>query len=106
MNSLLRKAGYLTLAVLACMYAVSTLRGPHGLPALAEKRRHISVLQEENATLAAENQRRQDRLKKLETDRELQELVARERLGVIGKGETKFIVPNKSGAPAAAPENR
>jgi cell division protein FtsB len=88
------------------MYAVSTLKGPHGLPALAEKRRHISVLQEENATLAAENQRRQERLKKLETDRELQELVARERLGVIGKGETKFIVPNKSGTSAAAPENK
>lgn len=106
MNSLLRKTGYLALATLACVYAVFSLRGPHGIPALMEKRQHISALQEENATLSAENQRRQERLKKLETDRELQEMVARERLGVIGKGETKFIVPNKSGTPAAAPEKK
>ena len=105
MNSLLRKTGYLALAMLACVYALFALRGPHGLPALMEKRRHISALQEENATLAAENQRRQDRIKKLETDRSAQELEARKRLKVIGKGETKFIVPEKSGTPASTPEN-
>ena len=73
-------------------------RGPNGVPALMEKRRQISVLQEQNATLAAENKRKQDRIEKLEHDRSVQELEIRKRLKLLHPGETQFILPEQKPA--------
>ena len=100
MKILLRKTGYLVALAIACAYALVAFRGPNGIPALMEKRRQITSLQELNATLAAENQRKQDRIHKLETDRSVQELEIRKRLKLLHPGETQFILPEQKPKPA------
>ena len=82
------------------VYAHVAFRGPNGMPALMEKRQQIMALQEVNATLAAENQRKADRIKKLENDRSAQELEIRKRLKLLHPGETQFILPENKTAPA------
>jgi|SRR3954468_23391106 cell division protein FtsB len=100
MNLLLRKTAYLVALAILGAYALVAFRGPNGVPALMEKRRQITALQEQNATLAAENNRKQDRIEKLEHDRSVQELEIRKRLKLLHPGETQFILPDK---PAAKP---
>jgi cell division protein FtsB len=98
MNHLLRKAIYLVICVVACAYALVAFRGPNGVPALMEKRRQITALQEQNATLAADNQRKRDRIEKLDKDRAVQELEIRKRLKLLHPGETQFILPEQKPA--------
>lgn len=95
MNFLLRKAGYLAIAGFAGVCVLAAFRGPNGIPALLEKHRQIQVLQEQNATLAAENQRKAVRIQKLNNDRAVQELEIRKRLKLVRPGETQFILPDK-----------
>jgi len=95
MNLLLRKAGFLLICAAAFAYALVTFRGPNGVPALMEKRHQISVLQEQNATLAADNQRKRERIEKLDKDRAVQELEIRKRLKLLHPGETQFILPDQ-----------
>jgi cell division protein FtsB len=99
MNLFLRKTGYLVALAIMGAYALVAFRGPNGVPALMEKRRQITVLQEQNATLAAENKRKQDRIEKLEHDRSVQELEIRKRLKLLHPGETQFILPEQKTAP-------
>ena len=79
--------------ILVTVYGVIALRGPNGVGALAEKRRQIRVLQEENASLDAENNRKRVRIDLLKNSREAQELEIRERLKLVRPGETQFILP-------------
>ena len=96
MNHLLRKVVYLAICVAACAYALVAFRGPNGVPALMEKRRQITAMQEQNATLAADNQRKRERIEKLDKDRAVQELEIRKRLKLLHPGETQFILPDRS----------
>jgi cell division protein FtsB len=95
MKHLLRKTGYLALLAAMGAYALIALRGPNGVPALTEKRRQITIMQEQNANLAAENQRKLERIQKLEHDRSAQELEIRKRLKLLHPGETQFILPDQ-----------
>jgi cell division protein FtsB len=95
MNHLLRKVVYLAICVAACAYALVAFRGPNGVPALMEKRRQITAMQEQNATLAADNQRKRERIEKLDKDRAVQELEIRKRLKLLHPGETQFILPDQ-----------
>lgn len=95
MNLLLRKVGLLVICAAAFAYALASFRGPNGVPALMEKRRQITVLQEQNATLAADNQRKRERIEKLDKDRAVQELEIRKRLKLLHPGETQFILPDQ-----------
>jgi cell division protein FtsB len=99
MNLLLRKAGVLVICAAAFAYALVAFRGPNGVPALMEKRRQITVLQEQNATLAADNQRKRERIEKLDKDRAVQELEIRKRLKLLRPGETQFILPDQKPSP-------
>ena len=99
MTPLFQRTAFTMVAILASLYAVLAVRGPNGMPALMEKRRQISALQEENAILAAENQRRVDRIQKLESDRSVQELEIRKRLKLLHPGETQFIIPDQKPEP-------
>ena len=83
----------------AFAYALVAFRGPNGVPALMEKRRQITVLQEQNATLAADNQRKRERIEKLDKDRAVQELEIRKRLKLLRPGETQFILPDQKPSP-------
>ena len=96
MNFLLRRTGYLTLFVMIAVFAVIALRGPQGIPALMEKRREIQLLQEQNADLQKENERKRERIVRLNESQAEQELEIRNRLKLLRKGETSFILPEPS----------
>ena len=93
MKALIRKSGMVVTLILVVSYGVAALRGPNGIGALAEKRRQIRDLQEQNASLDAENKRKRDRIELLKTSRPAQELEIRERLKLMRPGETQFILP-------------
>ncbi len=95
MKLLLRKSGYIVAFALIGSYAMIALRGPQGMPALMERRKHVRELQEVNATLAAENQRKRERIEKLKHSKAEQELEIRERLKLGKPGETQFIFPEQ-----------
>ena len=77
------------------------LRGPQGVGALLEKRREIRQLQEQNDAVARENQRRRERIRRLEESRSEQEMEIRKQLKLQRPGETTFILPD---APKDAPK--
>jgi cell division protein FtsB len=93
MNLLSRNAGLCILLAIVAAFVMMALRGPTGVPALMHKRREIQLLQERNATLAAENDRKRQRIEKLKHDPDEQQLMIRERLKLLKPGETQFVVP-------------
>jgi cell division protein FtsB len=106
MKDLLRKSGLFLTLLLVIVYAVIALRGPNGVNALAEKREQIRKLQEENASLTADNERKRERIELLKHDRDAQELAIREKLKLLRPGETQFILPDapKEETPAGESE--
>jgi cell division protein FtsB len=102
MKFLVRKSGVLALFLVVGVFALIILRGPNGISALAEKRRQIQVLQEQNATLSADNEKKRSRIEKLKNSRAEQELEIRERLKLLRPGETQFILPDQ---PETAPKS-
>ena len=88
---LARIAGAVVL-ILAGLYVVQTLRGPHGVPEVVDKRRQIQQLREQNANLARENEQKRQRIIKLREDRSEQELEIRRRLKLLKQKETTFII--------------
>ena len=95
MNAAVRKFCLLAGALVVFAFAAIALRGPSASPILSEKRRTIEELQDRNATLAAENERKRQRIEKLKHSRAEQELVIRERLKLVRPGETQFILPDQ-----------
>ena len=55
----------MTAVALLGVYGFYTLRGPHGISALLEQRKLSGQLEDENATLARENEYRRERVRKL-----------------------------------------
>jgi cell division protein FtsB len=98
MKILLRNSGYLTVIVMVAVCALIAIRGPQGIPALMEKRKEIRTLQEQNADLQKENERKRDRILRLQVSSAEQELEIRNRLKLLRKGETSFILPEPSKA--------
>jgi cell division protein FtsB len=77
------------LAVLS--YAFFTLRGPHGIPALIERQRQIQDMQQRNAILDREIERKREHIKRLTDNPAQQELEIRERLKLVKPGEKVFV---------------
>jgi len=86
--------------LVAAAYGWIALRGPQGIQALIEKRREIRELQEQNASMARENERRRERIKRLESSTSEQEMEIRKQLKLLRPGETTFILPD---APKSTP---
>jgi cell division protein FtsB len=61
-----------------------------------EKRRQIVALQEQNATLKADNQRLARYVEKLGNDKATQGKKVRERLKLLQPGETQLMLPGKT----------
>jgi cell division protein FtsB len=97
MDSRVKQLIGFVVAMIVCTYAMVALRGPRGLTALMEKRREITALQEQNATLARENQLKRDRIERLKHNPSEQELEIRRRLKLLRPGETEFILPDPPG---------
>ena len=96
--SVISKAGMFVVATLACVYIYSALRGPQGLPALQQRWQEIRTLQQQNADLASEVQRKADRIRRLKENPSEQELEIRKRLKLLRPGETTFIIPDEQGS--------
>jgi cell division protein FtsB len=100
-----QRKGRLFTAALAVGYLWIALRGPQGLGALLEKREEIRQLEEQNASLSRENERRRDHIRRLEDSRSEQEMEIRKQLKLLRPGETTFILPDTSsgsGNPSSA----
>ena len=85
------------------IYGLVALRGPQGISALLDKRREVRMLEEQNAAQAAENERRRERIHRLEQNSTEQEMEIRKQLKLLRPGETTFILedPPKAAAPSA-----
>jgi cell division protein FtsB len=88
-----RRAGMVLVVVLATAYGWMFLRGPQGLQTLIEKRREIRQLEERNANIRLENDRRKERIRRLQESRSEQEMEIRRQLKLQRPGETTFILP-------------
>jgi cell division protein FtsB len=96
MKFLIRRSGFIVLFALIGVFAIIALRGPNGIQALMDKRKEIQSLQEFNASLAADNERKRLRIEKLKHSRAEQELEIRERLKLLRPGETQLILPEET----------
>jgi len=88
------------------IYGLVALRGPQGISALLEKRREVRMLEEQNAAQAAENERRRERIQRLQQNSTEQEMEIRKQLKLLRPGETTFILedpPKAAPAPSAPP---
>jgi cell division protein FtsB len=91
----LAKLGYTTALLLVASYALVTLSGPKGIPALIAKRRQIDQMEKRNATLAQENERLREHIQRLADNPTQQELEIRERLKLVRPGEKVYMLNNK-----------
>ena len=83
---------YIVALMLVVSYAFFTLRGPKGIPALMEKRRQIAALQQRNAALSLENERKREHIRKLNDNPAEQELEIRQRLKLVHPEEKVYIL--------------
>ena len=89
-----RRKGVVFAAVLGACCLLIALNGPQGVQALLEKQREIRQLQEHNAMVSRENERRRERIHRLEDSRSEQEMEIRKQLKLLRPGETTFILPD------------
>ena len=92
----LAKVAYLAGVLILAVYAFVTLRGPHGIQALVEKREQIQQMEKRNAALARELETRRDRITRLKESQSEQELEIRQRLKLVKPGERVFILQDKN----------
>ena len=90
----IRRAGYLIAFALIVVYGLVALRGPQGVSALLDKRQEVRQLEEQNAAKAAENERRRERIRRLEESSTEQEMEIRKQLKLLRPGETTFLLPD------------
>lgn len=98
-----RRAGFVLLVVLVTAYGWVFLRGPQGLQTLIDKRREIRSLEEQNANIRLENDRRKERIRRLQDSRSEQEMEIRKQLKLQRPGETTFILPESEQREKAVP---
>ena len=106
----IRRSGYLVGIGLLAGYGWIALRGPQGIETLLEKHREIRQLQDQNAAMARENERRREHIHRLKDSHSEQDMEIRKQLKLIRPGETTFILPDTpkdgpSPADQAKPEN-
>ena len=85
-------AGIAVVVLVTVGYAFFTLRGPQGIPALAEKRHQIQELEKRNAALAREIEVKRERINRLRESPSLQELEIRQRLKLVHPDEKVYIL--------------
>jgi cell division protein FtsB len=78
--------------LLAGSYALVTLRGPKGLPALYEKRAQIHEMEKRNEILGREIERKREHIRRLADNPGEQELEIRERLKLVRPNEKVYII--------------
>ena len=90
----LSRLGYTAAFLVVIAYAVITLRGPKGIPALMTRRQQIEQLEKRNAMLAQENERLREHIQRLADNPSQQELEIRQRLKMVRPGEKVYLLNN------------
>lgn len=85
------RIAYIVVFVLAATYVVATLSGPKGIPAVLARQTQIQRLEDRNAQLAREIERKRDHIRRLQNDPSEQELEIRDRYKLVHPGDTVFI---------------
>ena len=96
MMPLVKRLGWATLIGMVGVYIYISMTGPRGISALLEKRRQITAMQEENAGLEQDNQRRREKIRRLTESPEQQELEIRKRLKLEKPGTRDFYLPDST----------
>jgi len=98
MNTAFLRITYVAAFLLVAGYAVMTLRGPKGVPALVQREHEIEQAEKRNADLARDIERQREHIKRLADSPAEQELEIRERLKLVHPGEKVFITgqPDKA----------
>jgi cell division protein FtsB len=91
MKAPLAKFAYVVAFLAVVSYAVITLRGPHGINALMEKRGQIQKMEQSNLRLHQEIERKREHIKRLAESPADQELEIRERLKLVNPKDKVFI---------------
>ena len=99
LRSVLRPIAAVAALVGLAAYATIMLRGPQGLSTLAEKRRQIRMLEEENANLLRDIEAKKQRIERLKNDPKTQEVEIEKRLGRIHAGDTQFKISEQPASP-------
>ncbi len=89
------KAIYAVIVLCGVAYAFVELRGPNGIPGLLEKRRQVHEYEVANEQLHREIEQKQERIQRLESDPQEQEIEIRQRLKFAGPGEKIYIIDDK-----------
>ena len=92
MKASLAKFAYVVAFLMVVSYAFVTLRGPHGVTALMEKRRQIHEMEERNLRLDQEIERKREHIKRLAENPGEQELEIRERLKLVNPTDKVYII--------------
>lgn len=92
MKASLAKLAYAVAFLMVVSYAFITLRGPHGVAALMEKRHQIQELEQRNIRLDQEIERKRDHIKRLTADPGEQELEIRERYKLVNPNDKVYII--------------
>jgi cell division protein FtsB len=98
-----RRPGRVFVFLLTAGYLWIAFRGPQGFGALLERRGEIRQLEEENAAIARENERRREHIRRLSESPSEQDMEIRKQLKLLRPGETTFILPDAP-TPADHPE--
>ena len=107
-HSRVRKSGYAVAVFALAAYGWVALRGPQGIDALLSKHREIRQLEEQNAVISRENERRREHIRRLKDSQSEQDMEIRRQLKLLRPGETTFILPEapKEAAPAPGDEKQ
>lgn len=85
------RTAYIVVFLMAATYVVATLGGPKGIPAVLARQKQIQRLEDRNAQLARDIERKRDHIRRLQNDASEQELEIRDRYKLVHPGDTVFI---------------
>jgi cell division protein FtsB len=91
MKAPLGRTAYIVVFAIAATYVAATLGGPRGIPAVLARQKQILRLEERNAQLAREIERKRDHILRLQNDANAQDILIRERYKLVHPGDTVFI---------------
>jgi len=85
------RTAYIVVFLMAATYVVATLGGPKGIPAVLARQKQIQRLEDRNAQLAREIERKRDRILRLRSNASEQELTIQDRYKLVHPGDTVFV---------------
>jgi cell division protein FtsB len=85
------RTAYIVVFLMAAAYVAATLGGARGIPAVLARQEQIKRLEDRNAQLAREIERKRDHIRRLQNDPSEQELEIRDRYKLVHPGDTVFI---------------